>query len=86
MNIATELDSNHAAKLTYIQTQTQQNVDEILQRAIDLYYQQVQPMQKSPLEVLQEAGLVGCIEGSPDLSATYKPIVQEYVDRKHLSD
>ncbi len=86
MNIATQLDDNHAAKLTYIQAQTQQNVDEILQEAIELYYQRLQPMQKSPLAVLEEAGLVGCFEGAADLSSHYKPIVQEYIDQKYASN
>jgi hypothetical protein len=86
MNIATEFDDNHAAKLTYIQSQTQQNVGEILQQAIDLYYQQLQPIQKSPLEVLQEARLVGCFEGSPELSIEYKSIVQEHLDQKYLTN
>jgi hypothetical protein len=86
MNIATQLDDNHAAKLTYIQAQTQQNVDEILQEAIELYYQRLQPIQKSPLAVLEEAGLVGCFEGSSDLSSHYKPIVQEYIDQKYSSN
>jgi hypothetical protein len=83
MNIATQLDDNYAAKLTYIQAQTQQNVDEILQRAIELYYQRLQPIQKSPLAVLEEAGLVGCFEGGSDLSSNYKPIVQECLDQKY---
>ncbi|NJN49711.1 MAG: hypothetical protein HC805_08040, partial [Alkalinema sp. RL_2_19] len=46
MNIATELDAAHAEKLTYIRSQTQQDVDEILREAIDLYYQQLQSAQK----------------------------------------
>ncbi len=86
MNIATQLDDNYAAKLTYIQVQTEQNVDEILRQAIELYYQRLQPMQQSPLAVLEAAGLVGCFEGSSELSSNYKPIVQEYVDQKYLSN
>lgn len=83
MEIATQLDNDHAEKLAYIQAQTHQNVTEILKQAIDLYYQHLQPTQKSPLEVLQEAGLVGCFEGSPDLSSNYKSIIHEYLDQKY---
>ena len=83
MEIAAQLDSDHAEKLAYIQAQTQQDVTEILNQAIDLYYEQLKPTQKSPLEVLQEDGLVGCFEGSPDLSSNYKTIIHEYLDQKY---
>jgi hypothetical protein len=86
MEITTQLDNDHAEKLAYIQEHTHQNIAEILIQAIDLYYQQLQPIQKSPLEVLQEAGLVGCFEGSPDLSSHYKSTIHEYLDRKHSPD
>lgn len=36
MEITIQIDPNHAAKLTYIQQQTQQNIAEILGQAIAL--------------------------------------------------
>lgn len=83
MEIATQLDDNHAEKLTYIQQHTNQALSEILNQAIDLYYEQLNPTTTSPLEVLQEDGLVGCFEGDPDLSKNYKAKVYEYLDQKY---
>jgi hypothetical protein len=40
MHITAQTDDDHADKLTYIQQQTQEEIAEILNRAIDLYYQQ----------------------------------------------
>ena len=34
------------------------------------------PTQKTPLQIFTELGLVGCIEGEPDLSANYKSVVK----------
>ncbi|ASC74164.1 hypothetical protein XM38_051390 [Halomicronema hongdechloris C2206] len=72
MDIVTQIDDNHAKKLAYIQQHTNQDLSEILNQAIDLYYEQLNPPSKSPLEVLQEDGLVGCFEGDSDLSSNYK--------------
>ncbi|MBE9077984.1 CopG family transcriptional regulator [Romeria aff. gracilis LEGE 07310] len=83
MEIATQLDNDHAKKLAYIQAQTHQDLTEVLNQAIDLYYKQLNPTQKSPLDILTEAGLVGCFEGAPDLSSNYKSSVNEYLDQKY---
>lgn len=86
MEIATQLDNDHAKKLTYIQEQTHQDLTEILNQAIDLYYERLNPAQKSPLEILTEAGLVGCFEGNPELSSNYKSTVHEYLDQKYFPE
>ncbi|MEO1402359.1 MAG: CopG family transcriptional regulator [Cyanobacteria bacterium J06635_1] len=83
MHIATEFDEDHAGKLTYIQQQTNQDITDILNQAIDLYYQQFQPPEQSPLEIFQEAGLVGCIDADPDLSSNYKTILRDQMKEKH---
>ncbi|TYQ27620.1 CopG family transcriptional regulator [Pseudanabaena sp. UWO311] len=41
------------------------------------------PTQKSPLQIFTELGLVGCIEGEPDLSTNYKSVVKSYILKKH---
>lgn len=35
-----------------------------------------QKSQKSSLQLFEESGLLGCIEGAPDLSTTYKEKIQ----------
>lgn len=43
-----------------------------------------EPTQRTPLEVFEELGLVGCIEdGPPDLSTNYKPLISQYIEEKY---
>ncbi|XGV95525.1 MAG: CopG family transcriptional regulator [Leptolyngbya sp. BL-A-14] len=67
MQISTLLDDDRADKLAYIQQQTQQDVSEVMQAAIDLYYEQLQPTSQTPLKAMQEIGFVGCIQAEPNL-------------------
>lgn len=68
MNINTNLNENAAAKLSQLQQITTQPVAEILQNAIDLYYQQFETRSKTPFEIFQENGLIGSIQAEPDLT------------------
>lgn len=83
MNINTQLNENTAAQLAHLQQVTNQDVEEILQHAIDLYYRQLQTGSKTPLEILQDNGFIGCIQAEPDLSANYKPIIQKLVQERN---
>lgn len=83
MDINTRLNENTAAKLAYLQQMTKQDLVEILQEAIDLYYQQFQTRSKTPLEILQDNGFIGCIQAESDLSANYKSIVQKLVQERN---
>lgn len=76
MDINTQLNENTAAKLAHLQQMTNQDLEEVLQQVIDLYYQQLQTLPKTPMEILQENGFIGCIQAEPDLSTNYKSIVQ----------
>ena len=82
MDINTQLNERSAAKLAHLQQMTNQNLEEILQQAIDVYYQQFQTQSKTPIEILQDNGFVGCIQAESDLSA-YKPIVQRLVQERN---
>ena len=83
MEISTLLDDDRASKLAYIQQQTQQGVSEVMQAAIDLYYNQLQPTPQTPLETMQESGFVGCIKADPNLSTNYKALLRSVVQAKH---
>ncbi|CAN1209471.1 hypothetical protein TUMEXPCC7403_04560 [Tumidithrix helvetica PCC 7403] len=37
----------------------------------------------SPLQLLQQAGLIGCIEAEPDLSVQYKKYLSESLSDKY---
>lgn len=83
MDINTQLNKNTAAKLARLQQMTNQDLGEVLQQAIDLYYQQFQTLSKTPLTILQDSGFIGCIQAEPDLSANYKSSVQRLVQERN---
>lgn len=79
MQLEIELDNDSVEKLAYIQKQTNQDVNDVIKQAIEQYYNQIQTTQvstlqnqKSALTIFNELGLVGCIQGDPDLSVNYK--------------
>jgi hypothetical protein len=79
MEIATQLDDDHAGKLAYIQTQTSQDLTEILNQAIDLYYQKLNPTQDTPSSTALEDPLIGLFSGSPNLATQAEEILQQEV-------
>jgi hypothetical protein len=83
MDINMQLNETAAAKLAHLQQMTSQNLEEILYQAIDVYYQQFQTQSKTPLEILQDNGFVGCIQAESDLSANYQSIVQSLVQERN---
>jgi hypothetical protein len=80
MEITTQLDPKYTEKIASIQRQTQQNLSEIVGRAIDLYYQTLEISTPTALELFQSAGLVGCLETDPSIS--YQTVIQEYLEQK----
>lgn len=83
MQISTLLDDDRAGKLAYIQQQTQQDVSEVMQAAIDLYYEQLHPTSQTPFQAMQESGFVGCIQAEPDLSTSYKTLLRSVIQAKY---
>lgn len=60
------------------------NTTSVLTYAIHNLYETIkeEESQKSSLEMFEEKGLLGCFEGSPDLSTNYKNIISEVIDKK----
>ena len=83
MQIITQLDDDVANKLTYIQQQTGQDTEAVLKVVIEHYYQQLQPLKKTALDIFQDLGLVGCIDADPDLSTTYKSVISQSLEQKY---
>jgi hypothetical protein len=79
MEITTQLDDNHAGKLAYIQTQTSQDLTEILNQAIDLYYQKLNPAQEIPVSNDLQDPLIGLFSGSPNLATQSEKILQQEI-------
>lgn len=84
MRVNARLDSDRASKFNYIRQRTNQGTSEIIKAAIDLYYERLrQETTVKPLQLLQQAGLIGCAEGEPDLSVNYKQYLTESLNEKY---
>jgi hypothetical protein len=81
MQINAQLDDELAQKLTSIQQWKNQNSEDIVKHAIALYYQQLQPQRKSPLEIFEESGFIGCIEAEP--SVDQKAALYSFIDQRN---
>lgn len=69
------LSEDSQKKLEYIQQQTYQDLETLMSRAIDLYFQQIQK-NKDPLARLKQSPLIGSFQGESDLSEKAEEIFQ----------
>jgi len=83
MEIQAQLTEVEAQKVFFIQEQTQQDLIEILKKAIDLYYQILQIPEKTPLQILEESGFIGCCSVESELSTSYKSVLAEELNKKY---
>lgn len=76
MEITTQLDPKYTEKIASIQRQTQQDLSEILGKAIDLYYQTLQ------LETRQfsRGQLFGCLHGKISVSADFDAPLDDFAE------
>lgn len=81
--MTTLLEQAFTAATKLSQERQDQLAQLILQEISRPQHQQVNKVQKNPLQIFTELGLVGCIEGEPNLSANYKSIVKSYILKKH---
>jgi predicted metal-dependent hydrolase len=82
--INAQIDLETTDKLTYIQQQTNQALSDILQAAIDDYYQKLkQKRKKTPFELLEESGFIGCCSVESDLSVNYKEVLATELEAKY---
>lgn len=75
MEIATELTEQQKQKIAFIQQETRQNLDQILESALDIYYKQVLSASNNHLQKFSEIGFIGCIEAEPDLAERSESIL-----------
>ncbi|WP_199248885.1 hypothetical protein [[Phormidium] sp. ETS-05] len=75
MEITTQLTAKQAEKLALIQAQTNKSPDQILDSALDYYYQQVVNAPDNHLDRFSQIGLIGCIEAEPNLAADSEAIL-----------
>ena len=82
--ITTQIDHETTDKLTYIQQQTNQQLPEILRAAINDYYQKLkQKKQKTPFQLLEESGFIGCCSVESVLSVNYKQVLATELEAKY---
>jgi predicted transcriptional regulator len=82
MNLQIRLTPDLAAQLAYIEQHTHQDTETIIQNAIAQQYQQLQANSPNAFQLFEAAGLVGCIDGSPDLSTQYQSTITDYLANK----
>lgn len=82
--INAQIDLETTDKLTYIQQQTNQALSDILRAAINDYYQKLkQKNKKTPFELLEESGFIGCCSVESDLSINYKEVLTTELEAKY---
>ena len=72
MRVNARLDEARERKLRAIAKETGQGVSEVVRVAIDVYYERITTSATRSLALLERSGFVGCADGPPDLSETYK--------------
>ncbi|MEE3717349.1 CopG family transcriptional regulator [Tumidithrix elongata RA019] len=82
--INAQIDLETTDKLAYIQQLTNQALSDILRAAIDDYYQKLKHgKKKTPFEVLEESGFIGCCSVESDLSINYKEVLATELETKY---
>jgi predicted metal-dependent hydrolase len=82
--INAEIDLETTDKLTYIQQQTNQELSDILRAAIDDYYQKLkQKKKKTPFQLFEDSGFIGCCSVESDLSVNYKEVLATELEAKY---
>jgi predicted metal-dependent hydrolase len=82
--INAQFDLETTDKLAYIQQLTNKALSDILRAAIDDYYQKLKLKQrKTPFELLEESGFIGCCSVESDLSVNYKEVLATELKAKY---
>jgi hypothetical protein len=76
MEITTQLDSRYTEKIASIQRQTQQDLSEIVGKAIDLYYQTLQVESRQ----FSRKQLFGCLQGRIGVSADFDVPLDDFAE------
>ena len=82
MSLTVSLPPELLEQLHYIEAHTQQDLNTLICKVIVREYEQIRSDQPNALELFEAAGLVGCIDGDPNLSSHYQPMVEQYLTEK----
>lgn len=77
------IDEALAAKLERLRRRTHMTTTEIVRASVELYYERFQEQEAGQAHrILDNAGFVGCGEGEPALSTTYKERLADSLSSK----
>ncbi len=82
MRVNARLDKETKEKLTYITENTGDNTSMVVKEAIARYYTAVKESER-PAHILEKSGFIGCAEDAENLSAEYKELLDESLEKKH---
>ena len=83
MRINARLDDERAEKLRFIRSATSDSITGVVERAIDLYYEQVRATGTVAGDALRKFGFIGGFEADEELSVNYKQALAEGLGTKH---
>jgi len=83
MEITIHLNDEQREKLSYIQQNSDLNVETLLNDAIDQQYGALNSSTSNSLEILRKSGFIGCSAGESDLSSNYKTILAQEWSEKY---
>ncbi len=83
MRIQTQLDDQRLKKLRYLVETTHASTSEVIRKAIDYYYSQINTDYLNAADILTQSGFIGCGEASPELSTNYKSQLDQILAKKH---
>jgi hypothetical protein len=82
MRVNARIEPPLAKKLAYLKAKHGETTSAILKRAIEAYYEKEAGASSSPLELLEQAGFVGCASGPVNLSTSYKRALTKSLESK----
>jgi hypothetical protein len=82
MRVNARFEPPVAKKLAYLKAKRGETTSAILKRAIEAYYEKEAGASNSPLELLEQAGFVGCAAGPTNLSTNYKRVLTKSLEGK----
>jgi len=83
MRINARLTDELSRELEELERTTGQSRSAIVRAALERYFDDTRPSERSASDAIHAAGLVGCGEAETDLSGSYKSRLRESLERRH---
>jgi hypothetical protein len=83
MRVNARLTAEEASKLDYLVRIEGKSVTEVIRASIVRYYDEARATHAAASGALERTGFIGCAEGEPDLSRSYKRRLTDSLATKH---